>query len=77
MLRNKIHHFIFNLHNVKPKAGYIDATMSWKEFIEATKKENPQEPYMVISEDGIDIFYINSPIGCYRVTLTKENKTEC
>ena len=71
--RKKPDYIIFNLHNVKPKAGYINAEMSWKDFIETIKEEKPEYPYTIMCEDGVNILYINSPVGCYRITLIKDD----
>lgn len=71
-IRKKPHYVIFKIFDMKVESSYITGKMLWKDFNESVSKEKPKTPYMIIHEDGIDIFYINSPVGCYRITLIKE-----
>ena len=62
----------YNLFNVKTKANCITANMTYDDFERTINEEKPDSPYMLICEDGTDIFYINSPVGCYRITLVDD-----
>jgi len=60
---------IYRLFNVHNKANFISAKMTWDDLEEALDLENPEKPYMIIKEDDIYIFYVNSPVGCYRIEV--------
>ena len=60
---------IYKLFNVQNKANYISAKMTWEDLEEALEIERPEKPYMIIKEDDKYIFYVNAPVGCYRVEI--------
>ena len=64
---------IWKLYNVTTTSyGYISAKMKMKDYKAVLDQEKPKEPYVVVQEDNIFIFYLNSPIGCYRIELIDE-----
>jgi len=60
---------IYKLFAVQNKSNYIAAKMTWEDLEETLEIEKPEKPYMIIKEDDKYIFYVNAPIGCYRVEV--------
>ena len=60
---------IYKLFNVQNKPNYISAKMTWEDLEDALELETANKPFTIIKEDDKYIFYINSPVGCYRIEV--------
>ena len=68
MDNNLITYSLYDVH-LRPGKGFIDAKMTKRDFLETIKEE--EDVQTLILEDGKPIFYINSPIGAYRVEVVE------
>ena len=74
MVRVKPKYVVWEIFDIEQTGyGYNHAKMLMKDFERSVALESPNEPYAIVSENGTKIFYLNTPVGCYRIKLIEDD----